>query len=267
MTCTVSSAIPNGPRVPCKNDRLRNMGDDFEHPAAVMYDAAGKRCTLKPRHLTNPEVYAEAVRASKARRLFELGEQFNLSVSPRTAERRAHFFAPCGSRNTSIYLQRDSSVHDDHVENLHAWLDGRRSLSLAGHDVCLDEYQWDKEVVRVLSSSVTVRHDLFGHSGVHMSKRRPWIAIEVIDTHYPDEPVFEELLRLTKELPLIVLFDVVECSNTFWDFDETQHLLDVRYTMRGGSVWWKNIQQKTVLTSAQLKQKMQGTRAWHASAR
>jgi hypothetical protein len=74
----------------------------------------------------------------------------------------------------------------------------------------IEEYNWKDEVHRIISEETIIRHDLFGQSKlIAMSIFRPWVAIEVINTHFPDEETFSSMLELSKNVPFVALFDFI----------------------------------------------------------
>lgn len=71
----------------------------------------------------------------------------------------------------------------------------------------LEDYLWDSEVHRITSSKSIVRHDIFGQNrNIAMSIFKPWVAIEIINTHYPSEDTFVEMINLSKNFPFVVFF-------------------------------------------------------------
>lgn len=99
-------------------------------------------------------------------------------------------------------------------------------------------YAWAKEVTRTLSGEIQWRHDLFGAEATHRhTERYPWIAIEVIDSHFPDEAVLETWLELSSRFPYFVVFDFVERRNYYLEVDQTKQQVRVVYFIYDGSMW------------------------------
>jgi hypothetical protein len=125
----------------------------------------------------------------------------------------------------------------------------------------LQGYTWKDEVTRALSDGQKCRHDLFGANLalLNFTDRNPWVAIEVIDTHYPSDKSFDGFLEISARLPLVVLFDLVAAEDYFLEIDEIEVLntpppefkepSDVLWTVTGirsifyihqGKVWQNN---------------------------
>lgn len=164
------------------------------------------------------------------------------------------------------YFSRDSAAHDDRVDDLLKKLSAKddRSMKLRNgkqgayiHEYFLDlsDYTWDKEVHRIMSAEVAVRHDLYGaHPALRMSVHRPAIAIEVIDTHYPEDAAFDAMLAASANFPLVVIFDFVKKKNSFFSV-EPDFVQMTRWTfyIRNGKVWHNGRERAEITTSKQLK--------------
>lgn len=73
-----------------------------------------------------------------------------------------------------------------------------------------------------------------------MSVNRPWIAIEVINTHYPEEAAFSAMLAASRNYPLVVLFDFTAQWNTFVKVEKYDKRLRIRpwtFYIKEGAVW------------------------------
>lgn len=70
------------------------------------------------------------------------------------------------------------------------------------------EFKWDKEVGFGLAYGKFVIFDILGRSNREISllDSSPYIAIEVIDTHFHSKDAFIALLELSKNLPFIILY-------------------------------------------------------------
>lgn len=105
----------------------------------------------------------------------------------------------------------------------------------------MPKYQWGSEIHRILNETAIVRHDIFGQSNeLGMSVNRPWIAIEVINTHFPEEEAFAAMLETTKRIPLLILFDFTSHKNRFLNVDKATNRLVYRpwtYLIRNGQLW------------------------------
>ncbi len=72
--------------------------------------------------------------------------------------------------------------------------------------VSLENYDWGKEVSRVIDGRHGVRHDLFGMDvGLQMLRATPQVAFEMVNTSTPSTVTLQRLIHLTKLVPLIVI--------------------------------------------------------------
>ena len=109
------------------------------------------------------------------------------------------------------------------------------------------EYQWAKEVSFGIVYGKYIRFDIFGRSAAELSltDKFPYIAIEVVDTHFHSQGAFKALLELTRNLPVIVIYYFIEkapylnCvkapkSDYFFSKNRFQ------YYLSDGSFWARN---------------------------
>jgi hypothetical protein len=119
----------------------------------------------------------------------------------------------------------------------------------------LPPYIWDKEVHRICAPKTIVRHDLFGQSpAVAMSIRRPWIAVETIHTHFPEEPAFAAMLELSSRTPARFFFDLVSHPTHLWVDAKKGVFVFSNWVFHifDGKVWQGDIA-RNILTSLDLK--------------
>lgn len=236
---------------------------DVEIPIAVFWDATGHRKTIHFEELDDDNTSADA----KLLELYDESEQVRVYPRDGSAGRRRHFYSEGtgarifdgGERNPT----HDSRVADI-LESLKRLNDGWSLMYqpvAAAHAVPafgpLPAYVWDAEVTRILGPSACVRHDIYGDWGIHMSVRRPAVAVEVVHSHYPGESTFEALLAQSAALPLILLFDFTwVAKNRLVIVDEPGLRLILRsytFSITGGSVWLGDTRREDITTSARLR--------------
>ncbi|BAS60429.1 MULTISPECIES: hypothetical protein [Leptolyngbya] len=101
-----------------------------------------------------------------------------------------------------------------------------------------EKYVWAKEVTRTMSSELQWRHDIFGGHSLHKhTKLSPWVAVEVIDSHFPSDTALDTWLEISSEFPYFVLFDFVQKRNYFLKVDEDKNQVRVIYFIFDGAVW------------------------------
>jgi hypothetical protein len=228
---------------------------DFVHKVAIYRDDAGVRHEIRVEDLSDPKIFEKA----KGLKLFDESEQVRLS--PRQIEdNRPHFVAPATEVNRSVFKFEKNPVHDERVDFLLDALKAgvqwkileshyENSQSVTTDLFQISDYSWGKEKHRIVSADAIVRHDLFGQAvQIEMSIFRPWIAIEVINTHYPEEGAFKAFIELSRMFPLIVMFDCTDRQNDFLKIDKQAGTVNTRLHIRDGAVWF-NGQTKDIQSS------------------
>jgi len=234
---------------------------DVLHPYAYYFEN-DKLEDIYYEKLANNDIFEKA----QSKTLTDSSGYITLQARPSKTGRR-HFYEVAkqpGARTE--YFSRDSAPHDTRVGDLLKKLKARNGLSMKirngkqgayTYDFFLDltGYNWDKEVHRIMSSEVAVRHDLYGaHPDLRMSVHRPAIAIEVIDTHYPEEKAFEAMLLATKNFPLVVIFDFVKKPNSFFSVEaDFVQMTRWAFYIRNGKVWHNGRERSNITTPNRLK--------------
>ncbi|CAG0995650.1 hypothetical protein RHDC4_02801 [Rhodocyclaceae bacterium] len=218
------------------------MAGPLEHEVAY-YFKDGKRCPIYARELNNSATWATA--KSEA-----LVDAMGNTLVPVNAD-TLHFRAPAESAARTTDRGENNPAHDDRVGALlkdlisrQTWkvetsgYIGRNQIQAELYDLAAP-YQWDDEVIRIISSEAAVRHDLFGQVRelLDMSQRLPWVAIEVINTHYPEEKTFAGLRDLSKNMPLIVMFDFTQRPDHFLKINSQSGIITTKLYMRDGDVF------------------------------
>lgn len=218
-----------------------------KHPVAIYYDSQGIRSRLFPYELHDIGKRAFA----RSTELWDEDEEYRLY--PRYRTDSPHFYS-LSSKLRSLHVSAETDpAHNQRVDEL---------LGILGSNICYKigfkawdgedeekeeqfvsftetrDYVWGKEITRALSEDARCRHDLFGASkALQLTAKSPWVAIEVVKHHYPDDATFQALLSLSKALPLVVLFDFVDVRNYFFQVKEKDRTIRVIYYIYDGSVW------------------------------
>ena len=250
---------------------------DIKHPTAAYLDEKGNRGLIRAEELLDKAVLERA----KLLKLYDASEQ--VRVSPKFSKTGTPFFCATAIGKRSVLFAAESNpAHNHRINELLTALKSLDRWSLALMDKPLNaknlhapkyenvlkmpKYQWGTEIHRILAEDSIVRHDLFGQSTeLEMSVLRPWVAIEVVHTHFPDEKTFSILLGTSKRMPLTVFFDFTEYPDSFVKVDTTQKILQYRpwtYFIRDGRVW-KGRNATTISTSARLQIEVKAmTKEW-----
>lgn len=219
----------------------------MKHPVAIYYDLNGIKSWLLPHELQNVEKRAFA----RSIELWDEDEEYRLY--PRYRVNSPHFYSLSNKlRRLHVSAETDPAHNrrvDEILEILDSGVNYRIGFNTWDSDgekneeqfVAFTEtlgYTWGKEVTRALSEDTRCRHDLFGaRKALQLMSRYPWVAIEVVKHHYPDDATFEALLSLSKALPLVVLFDFVDVKNYFFHVKKGERVIRVVYYIYDGSVW------------------------------
>ncbi|WP_243375467.1 hypothetical protein [Geotalea sp. SG265] len=225
------------------------------------YVANGKKHEIKASDLTDKDKYQLA----KTVNLTDEAEL--LKLWPRVPEgKRPHFYARSSSKRRVSAVETDPAHNAqiktilDKLSSIQVWK-VMVNVFIGKHQekeilLWLDNYQWGKEVHRICSSELVIRHDLFGQSTfLAMSVSRPWVAIEVINSHYPEEQSFREMLKLSSQVPLLILFDIINVTlrNYFLKVDERTEEITPLYYIYEGSMWKGGTQRKDIDTATRFK--------------
>lgn len=101
----------------------------------------------------------------------------------------------------SLFLEKHRRLDAGYYES--PWLDDPGFEQLAR----TSDYQWTKKGRMGLVYGRLFIPDLLGRAReVNLEDKNPFIAVEVVDTHFPSLDTFKALLECTKNLPLIVAF-------------------------------------------------------------
>ncbi len=227
--------------------RLINLISMPKHPVAIYHNSEGTKCQIFPHELhdVGKRAFARSIE------LWDEDEEYRLY--PRYRADSPHFYSLSNKLRKLHASAETDPAHNQRVNEL---------LEILGSDVNYKigfntwdgegegkeeqfvaftetrRYTWGKEVTRALSEDVRSRHDLFGATrDLQLTSRYPWVAIEVVKHHYPDDETFNALLSLSKSLPFVVLFDFVDARNYFFQVKREDRAIRVVYYIYDGSVW------------------------------
>lgn len=214
-----------------------------KYPYAIYYDANGKQQRLFPHELHDTGKRAFA----RANELWDPDDEYRLF--PRYRGDSPHFYALSNDNRAFSRVLENDPDHDARAMYLFGQLSSDTNFKVGFYEwdgtekqfisfTQTKNYSWGKEVTRALTANVRCRHDVFGApNDLRLIPRLPWIAIEVVKHHYPDDQTFSALLSLTKQLPCVILFDFIDAPNYFLSVDKTMGEIRVIYYIHDGSVW------------------------------
>lgn len=224
---------------------------------AYYEDTNGKVQQIKAKDLENSSVYELASNLI----LYDGTGQFRLWPRQHGSETgRPHFQSrDAANCDRKTFKFEDDDEHKKRIEKILKKLEARANWTISIKEygeitpkIAFDliNYTWRDEVHRIASPEAFVRHDIFGQAKeIGMSIRRPWIAIEVVNTHFPEEEAFAAFLELSARFPFVVIFELIEKDNYFSRINELSGLIEPIFYIYDGSVW-KNSKRRDEITTS-----------------
>lgn len=227
---------------------------ELKWPAAIYYDTHGIRRNINSAELYDSEALAKSRALATEKKLYDKSGLIHLT--PVTPKNDAYHFRQIGEERYAVLNMDGGTLHDKRVDELETILnsydhwrfgtsiwDTKYSQPEFSPIIDLDCYRWQSETVRSFKRDSYVRHDVFGQSNrLSTSKFHPWIAIEVIDTHFPTEETYQVFLAATTNTPFIICFDFIGYGDYFF---RTGHEYLGRYLpitslmyMKDGVLWY-----------------------------
>ncbi|WP_350327096.1 hypothetical protein [Pectobacterium aroidearum] len=193
-------------------------------------------------------------------------------LRPRYCENKApHFYSPNPSDGRTVSCYEKDKSHNNHINYLLRQITNSSKFTIGSSIfkdkkivgfsplAVIDNYQWGIEIHRICNNKLTVRHDLFGRAkSLAMSIHHPWVAIEVINTHFPSEESFSAMIELSKQVPFLVMFDLLteKTKRYFIKIDVNKGQITPVFYIYEGHVWYGDSICEEIKTSAMLEIKM-----------
>ena len=218
----------------------------LKYEFAVYRDKKDEKVRLYPKELSGLNI-SQKINI----RELELYDEFEeYRIYPRFNEKSPHFFCKSSVRDCDKNRKDKSQKHDKRVDDLVKKLNRLDHINIGYYTfddenkkffetlVSLKDYTWGSEISRIIDSTYRVQHDVFGANlSLSMSTRKPFIAIEVVKTHFPEKRTFEGLLKLTKDIPLLIILDFTIKSNYYCQVIEDENRLRISHYIYNGAVW------------------------------
>lgn len=221
-----------------------------KHPVAVYRDANGDEHKIRYEELR----FARKLEEARANTLFN--ETWDFRLSARGGE-SPHFFAlSAGGRRWTDDRRENDPAHNERIAYLikklsefspgtsvelgtNTWNEPGEHKGSWAPFAEIKDYIWRPEVTRTLSAETRCRHDVFGAkvNDLNLTGRHPWVAIEVIHHHYPTDETLEGLFQISRLLPLVVMFDLVQRKNYFMHIDAEHRRIRAIYYIYNGALW------------------------------
>lgn len=164
--------------------------------------------TITPNDLRDPETLAFA----RTKQLYD-SEERRYELFIRNREDFPHFYRK-GVIRHNLDRQKDSTEHNSVVKKLLSYLSKNPSIKLKSyffhsfadkklHTIkTMKDYSWQDEVTFAISENGYVRFDILGCPiSLTCTEQNPFVAIEVVDTHFSSQASFNALLELSQKFP------------------------------------------------------------------
>ena len=203
--------------------------------------------------ITQNQLEDEGIRTKyKGKKILDRKKENLLHI--RSRGKSSHFFSRGKSRKNIREKKEYSENHKNKIEILYNFLNNRDRVRICNYvfyqnEKYLDtifsfnDYIFSKEVKQSLSKTDYFISDIFGiNKKLHNTNTKPNIAIEVIDSHFPDIKTFNFFRKISEETPLIILFYYLEfepiINSMFNNTGNTNNgKLRISHYIQDGSFW------------------------------
>lgn len=186
-------------------------------------------------------------------------------------DKTCHFYTPNSSDKREVTSFETDKSHNEHIDYLLKLLNSQENFTVGtaifkdkkivdiSPIAILNQYEWAIETHRICNNKLTLRHDLFGQRrSLAMSIHHPWVAIEVINKHFPEEKAFTAMIELSKQIPFLVMFDLLteKTKNYFLKINVQKKQITPVFYIFEGHVWNGDNIQEDITNSAILEKRM-----------
>lgn len=181
------------------------------HEKAVFQNDENVWETITPIELLD----AENLAIFRTKKLYDSSD-CNYELFIRNREDAPHFYRK-GIVRHNLDKYKESEEHDKKVISLLSFLNNNKKVKLKTYFfknfedrelyeiTTMRNYEWDKEVTFAISEKGFVRFDILGRPiSLNCTNTNPFVAIEVVDTHFSSKASFNALLALSKKLPFVI---------------------------------------------------------------
>ena len=186
----------------------------------------------------------------------------DVQLGIRNHERTPHFYVKRPVRKPLESKNKKSELHNKQINIIYNFLKKykKHSFNIFSEETILKikNYEWKKEAKFGIIYGKYVVFDILGRDSenIHLTDKNPYVAIEVVDTHFHSQETFKILLEATKNLPIIIIYffinQIPKLNHLKKPKNENLYTKNVIYFhMSDGSFWEKNerIEEKYNLSS------------------
>ncbi len=206
------------------------------------------------------ELRSEERRAELRERDLRNESDGQIELGIRNHEQTPHFFAKKRLRTDLDPGAKESFEHEDRKRMLNNFLSKYEKHKFGYYEkpwdrkdngfdtlVKIKDYSWDVEVSFGLVYGKFIRFDLLGRSKneLGLTDKHPYIAVEVVDTHFHSQEAFCALLESSKNIPIIIVYyfsPVAPHLNCVYKPKSEKFYSKIRlqYYIADGSFWNRN---------------------------
>jgi len=179
----------------------------------------------------------------------EEGEE-NFRLFPRNSKTRTPHFYSRGERIINFSTEKDSSYHETIKHGIKKFLtnaqnktikfghyeyDGKNNLS---EIVRIKDYKWECEVKRSLNERGFIKADIAGqyNKTMELSDKKPWIYIEIVDTHFLSCKSFQSYIETSRKIPSLILIYLINPQYSYTERVKERYIR-VNHYIQEGSFW------------------------------
>ncbi len=180
----------------------------------------------------------------------------DLQLGIRNHKITPHFYVKRPIRKSLEYKSKKSKLHNEQIDIIYNFLKKYKKHSFNSYKsfnfteetiIKIKNYEWEKEAKFGIIYGKYAVFDILGrdYENIHLTDKNPFVAIEVIDTHFHSQETFKILLEATKNLPLIIIYffinQIPKLNHLKKPKNENFYTRNVIYFhMSDGSFWEKN---------------------------
>ncbi len=224
-----------------------------KHPVAIYLRSKGGDVEIKQEDLEQDFAkFTLAQEGSDVKRLYDKKTKQPLSVRGEfggMGDVIPHFYDRVegvprdGQRREFLNRDASSTAHGNRIDDLVRVLNGLQRCELVIEPFHqpretlaeLIDYHWSTEAARSITSTASVRHDVFGQANSNwMTVGQPTVAIEVIDSHWPEEQSLAAMIEHSVHTPALIIFDLI--GSRLCRLDEKEETLLALFYIQNGEI-------------------------------
>ena len=174
----------------------------------------------------------------------------DLQLGIRNHKITPHFYVKRPVRKPLESKNKKSKLHNEQINIIYNFLKKYKKHSFNTFEetiLKIKNYEWEKEAKFGIIYGKYAVFDILGRDSenIHLTDRNPYVAIEVVDTHFHSQETFKILLEATKNLPIIIIYffikQIPKLNCLKKPKNENLYTKNVIYFyMLDGSFWEKN---------------------------